>query len=78
MEKKTYNIISEQELKKLLKMKMRFTASCCDCPINDLTVRNGMSCIRIIQLISGKTPTSCGNSIIILRDFLKKFKQNKI
>ena len=76
--KKICGILSEQELKKLLKMEIYFTARCYSCPLNDLAEKNKMSCARVMQCICGKTPGTCSEAIIVLRDFLKKFKQNKI
>ena len=73
-------IISEQELKKLLKMEIHFSTECYSCPINILAAKKRMSCIRIIQCISGKTPSTCSKAISLLRDFINeiKSKQNKI
>ena len=78
MKKKIPDIISEEEFKKLLKMEIRFTGRCYSCPLNDLAEKNRMSCVRVMQCICGKTPGTCSEAIIVLRDFLKKFKQNKI
>ena len=80
MEKKVCGILSEEELKKLLKMEIHFSTSCYHCPLNDLAAKKRMSCVRIMQCISGKTPTRCSEAIRILRNFLKKIKnkQNKI
>ena len=80
MEKKVCGILSEQELKNLLKMEIHFTARCYSCPLNDLATKKKMSCVRIMQCISGKTPTRCSEAIRILRNFLNKIKnkQNKI
>ena len=71
-------ILSKQELKKLLKMEIRFTARCYSCPLNDLAAKNRMSCVRIIQCICGKSPNKCSEAIKLLRNFLGKFEQNKI
>lgn len=78
MEKKIYGILSEQELKKLLKMEIHFTGRCYSCPINDLAAKNRMSCVRVMQCIFGKSPNKCSEVIKLLRDFLNKFKLNKI
>ena len=78
MEKKICGIISEQELKKLLKMKMCFTYYCQNCPINSLEVRKRMSCTRIIQYICGKTPSTCVEAISFLCVFLKKIRRNTL
>ena len=80
MKKKVCGILSEEELKKLLKMEIRFTAICYSCPLNDIAIKHKMSCVRIMQCISGKTPTRCSEAIRILRNFLNKTKnkQNKI
>ena len=78
MEKKVCGILSEEELKKLLKMKMCFTYYCQNCPINSLEVRKRMSCIRIIQCISGKTPATCVEAISFLCGFLKKIRRSKL
>ena len=80
MKRKIPDIISEEELKNLLKMEIQFTARCYSCPLNDLAEKNRMSCARVMQCICGKTPSTCNEAIIVLRDFLNKFKskQNKI
>lgn len=78
MKKKIPDIISEEELKNLLKMEIRFTGRCYSCPLNDLAAKNRTSCVRVMQCICGKTPKKCSEAIILLRDFLGKFKQNKI
>ncbi len=76
MKKKIPDIISEEELKRLLKMKIYFTGRCYSCPLNNLRT----SCTRTIRCLSGKTPSTCKEAIIVLRNFLNKFKskQNKI
>ena len=71
-------ILSEQELKKLLKMEIRFTGRCYSCPLNDLAAKNRTSCVRVMQRICGKSPKKCSEAIKLLRNFLGKFKQNKI
>ena len=71
-------ILSEQELKKLLKMEIYFTGRCYSCPLNDLAEKNRTSCVRVMQCICGKSPKKCSEAIKLLRDFLGKFKQNKI
>ena len=71
-------ILSEQELKKLLKMEIRFTGRCYSCPLNDLAAKNRTSCARVMQCICGKSPKKCSEALRLLRDFLGKFKQNKI
>ena len=71
-------ILSEQELKNLLKMEIHFTARCYSCPLNNLAAKNRMSCVRVMQCICGKTPKKCSEAIRLLRNFLGKFKQNKI
>ena len=78
MKKKICGILSEQELKNLLKMEIHFTGMCYSCPLNDLAVKNRTDCAMVMQCISGKTPSRCSEAIRILRNFLKKFKQNKI
>ena len=78
MEKKICSILSEEELKKLLKMEIHFNGRCYSCPINDLAAKNRMSCVRVIQCICEKSPNKCSEAIKLLRDFLNKFKQNKI
>lgn len=78
MEKKIYGILSEQELKKLLKMEIHFNGRCYSCPINDLSEKNRMSCVRVMQCICEKSPNKCSEAIKLLRNFLNKFKQNKI
>ena len=78
MKRKIPDILSEQELKKLLKMDIRFTGRCYSCPLNDLAEKNRMSCVRVMQCICGKSPKKCSEVIKLLRDFLGKFKQNKI
>lgn len=78
MGKKICGIISEEELKKLLKMEIYFTGRCYSCPLNDLAAKNRMSCVRVMQCISGKAPSRCSEAIRILNNFLNKFKQNKI
>ena len=76
MKKKICGILSEQELKNLLKMKIYFTGRCYSCPLGTLET----SCARTIRCLSGKEPRNCSEAIILLRDFLNKFKskQNKI
>ena len=78
MKKKICGILSEQELKNLLKMEIHFTARCYSCPLNDLAVKNRTDCVRVMQCICGKTPKKCSEAIKLLCDFLGKFKQNKI
>ena len=76
MKKKIPDVISEEELKRLLKMKIYFTGRCYSCPLSTLRT----SCARTIRCLSGKEPRNCSEAIILLRDFLNKFKskQNKI
>ena len=78
MKKKICDILSEEDLKKLLKMEIHFTGRCYSCPLNDLAAKNRTSCTRVMQCISGKSPTRCSEAIRLLSNFLKKFKQNKI
>ena len=78
MGKKICGILSEEELKKLLKMEIHFNGRCYSCPINDLAAKNRMSCVRVMQCICKKSPSRCSEAIKLLRDFLGKFKQNKI
>lgn len=78
MEKKICGILSEKELKKLLKMEIHFNGRCYSCPINDLAAKNRTSCVRVMQCICGKSPSKCSEAIRILNNFLGKFKQNKI
>ena len=80
MKRKIPDILSEEEFKKLLKMDIHFTGRCYSCPLNDLAEKNRMSCARVMQCICGKAPGICGEAIVLLRDFLNKFKskQNKI
>ena len=78
MKKKTCGILSEQELKKLLKMEIHFTGMCYSCPLNDISINHKMSCVRVMQRICGKTSNRCSEAIMILRNFINKFKQNKI
>ena len=78
MKEKICGILSEQELKKLLKMEIRFNGRCYSCPLNDLAAKNRMSCVRVMQCICGKSPKKCSESIKLLCDFLGNFKQNKI
>ena len=78
MGKKICGIISEEEFKSLLKMEIQFTGKCYSCPLNDLAEKNRTSCARVIQCICGKLPNKCSEAIKLLRDFLGKFKQNKI
>ena len=37
-----------------------------------------MSCVRVVQCICEKSPNKCSEAIKLLRNFLNKFKQNKI
>ena len=76
MKKKIPDIISEEELKRLLKMKIYFTGRCYSCPLSTLKT----SCSRTIRILCGKSPDTCSEAIILLRGFLNKFKskQNKI
>lgn len=78
MKNKIPDVISEEELKRLLKMKIYFTGRCYSCPLNDLAEKNRTSCVRVMQCICGKSPKKCSEAIKLLRDFLGKFKQNKI
>ena len=78
MKRKIPDIISEEEFKSLLKMEIQFTGKCYSCPINDLAAKNRMSCARVLQCIFGKSPNKCSEAIKLLRNFLNKFKQNKI
>ena len=76
MKRKIPDIISEKELKNLLKMEIQFTGKCYSCPLSTLKT----SCARIIRCLCGKEPSTCSEAIILLRNFLNKFKskQNKI
>lgn len=74
MKRKIPDIISKEELKNLLKMEIQFTGKCYSCPLNTLKT----SCARTIRCLCGKTPSTCSEAIILLRNFLNKFKQNKI
>ena len=74
MKRKVPDIISEEELKNLLKMEIQFTGKCYSCPLSTLKT----SCARTIRCLCGKTPTNCSEAIILLRGFLNKFRQNKI
>ena len=76
MKKKIPDIISEEELKNLLKMEIQFTGKCYSCPLSTLKT----SCARTIRCLCGKEPRTCEEAINLLRDFLNKFKskQNKI
>ena len=78
MKRKIPDILSEEELKNLLKMEIHFSGRCYNCPLNDLAAKNRMSCVRVMQCICGKSPNKCSEAIKLLRDFLGKFKQNKI
>lgn len=78
MKRKIPDIISEEELKNLLKMEIQFTGMCYSCPLYDLAVKNRTSCVRVMQCICGKTPKKCSEAIKLLCNFLGKFKQNKI
>ena len=78
MKRKIPDVLSEEEFKKLLKMEIRFNGKCYSCPLNDLAEKNRMSCVRVMQCICGKSPSKCSEAIKLLRDFLGKFKQNKI
>ena len=78
MKKKICGILSEEDLKKLLKMEIHFTGMCYSCPLNDLAVKNRTDCVRVMQCICGKTPSRCSEGIRLLCNVLKKFKQNKI
>ena len=78
MGKKICGILSEEELKKLLKMEIHFSGRCYSCPLNDLAAKNRMSCVRVMQCICGKSLSNCSEAIKLLRNFLNKFKQNKI
>ena len=76
MKNKIYGILSEQELKNLLKIKIYFTGRCYSCPLSTLKT----SCARTVRCLCGKEPRTCEEAINLLRDFLNKFKskQNKI
>lgn len=76
MKKKICGILSEEELKKLLKMEIHFTGMCYSCPLSTLKT----SCARTIRCLCGKEPKTCSEAIIVLRNFFNKFKnkQNKI
>lgn len=80
MKRKIPDILSKEELKNLLKMEIHFNGKCYSCPLNDLAEKNRTSCARTIRCLCGKTPSTCSEAIIALRDFLNKFKskQNKI
>ena len=78
MKRKIPDVLSEEEFKKLLKMEIRFNGKCYSCPLNDLAEKNRMSCVRVMQCICEKSPSKCSEAIKLLRDFLGKFKQNKI
>ena len=80
MKRKVPDIISEEELKNLLKMEIQFTGKCYSCPLNYLAEKNRTSCARTIRCLCGKEPSTCSEAIILLRNFLNKFKskQNKI
>lgn len=74
MKRKIPDIISEEELKNLLKMEIQFTGKCYSCPLSTLKT----SCERAIRCLCGKEPVNCVEAIKLLCNFLNKFKQNKI
>ena len=55
-------------------MEIQFTGKCYSCPLSTLKT----SCVRTIRCLCGKEPSTCSEAIIVLRNFLNKFKQNKI
>ena len=71
-------IISKEEFNLMLKAKIKLVKSCYDCPIFNLEAKKNFRCARVMQCICGKTPSTCNEAIIVLRNFLNKFKQNKI
>lgn len=76
MKKKICGILSEEDLKKLLKMEIHFTGRCYSCPLSILKT----SCVRTIRCLCGKEPRTCEEAINLLCNFLNKIKskQNKI
>ena len=71
--------ISKKEFNLLLKSKERkLVKSCYDCPIFNLEAKKKFRCKQIIYQLCGKEPVNCVEAIKLLRNFLNKFKQNKI
>ena len=71
-------IISKEEFNLMLKAKMKLAKDCYNCPIFNLEAKKNFRCKQIIYQLCGKEPSTCSEAIILLRNFLNKFKQNKI
>ena len=71
--------ISKEEFNLLLKTKKRkLVKGCHDCPIFNLEAKRYFRCKQIIYQLCGKEPVNCVEANKLLRNFLNKFKQNKI
>ena len=71
--------ISKKELSLMLRTKKKkIIKSCYDCPIFNLEAKKNFRCKQIIYQLCGKEPVNCVEAIKLLRNFLGKFKQNKI
>ena len=69
--KKEFNLLLKNKERKLVK-------SCYDCPIFNLEAKKNFRCKQIIYQLCGKEPVNCVEANKFLRNFLNKFKQNKI
>ena len=78
--KKICGVISEKELKELLKKKIRYTGRCSDCPFSKLDARFELTCREMSMKLFDVYHNSCEEINNLMRDFLSKFrnKQNKI
>ena len=71
-------IISKEEFNLMLKAKIKLVKGCYNCPIFNLEAKRYFRCKQIISQLCGKEPVSCTEANKFLRNFLNKFKQNKI
>lgn len=71
--------MSKKEINKIIKFGKKYhPEGCRECHLKNLRETTGASCKYIVKCLCGKTPVNCSEVIMLLRDFLKKFKQNKI
>ena len=69
----------KKEINKIIKLGREYHPDgCSECYCKTLRETTGASCKYIVKCLCGKTPVNCSEAIRFLRDFLKKFKQNKI
>ena len=75
--KKICGVISKEELKELLKKKIRYTGRCSDCPFSKLDARFELTCSEMSMKLFDICPNSCEEINNLLCNFLNKFRNNQ-